>query len=91
MGISFEEARKLTIQEDMVQKAYNTMLSNAHNYFAENTISTRSEEDQIMFRKVAVCDHMRATQPLGTPYMTDEQIIYKLQELEEKYERKENE
>lgn len=87
MAISFEEARKLMAQEDAVQKAYNMMLSNAHDYFAENTISTRSEEDQIMFRKVAVCDHRRATQPSGTPYMTDEQIIDRLNDLEGKYEK----
>jgi len=56
MALSFEEARKLLAQEEAVRTAYNIMLANAQEYFETNSISSRSEEDQIMFRKVAVCD-----------------------------------
>ncbi len=87
MALSFEEARKLLAQEEAVLTAYNIMLVNAQEYFEANSVSSRSEEDQIMFRKVAVCDHRRLTQPPGTPYMTDDEIISRLQSLDEKYEK----
>jgi len=88
MALSFEEARSLLAQEEAVVAAYNVMLANAQNYFDTHTIGERDEEDQIMFRKVMVCDHRRDTQPEGTPYKTDQEIIDHLQSLEKKYEEK---
>jgi len=86
MAITFEEARSLLAQEEAVVTAYNIMLANAQEYFENHTIGTRSEEDQIMFRKIMVCDHRRETQPEDAPYMTDQEIIDHIQQLEERYE-----
>ena len=87
--LTFKEARILLIKEESVVSAYNTMLSNAKDYFDSNSITTLPEEDQVMFRKVSVCDYHRQLKPDSA--LTDNEIIFNLQRMDEKFEKEKHE
>lgn len=84
MSLSIQEARELMIQETVVVGAYNYMLEQAQDFFDARTITKRSEEDQIMFRKANLCDYYRSRH--NDTKLSDDEIIDKIQKLDKKYE-----
>ncbi len=82
--LTIAEARKLVYQEEAVVSAYNFMLEQAQVFFDTRTITKRSEEDQIMFRKVGVCDYHRRLRPDSKK--TDIEIIENFQRLNKLFE-----